>query len=136
MSAPTARPDKGPALVNNPTIADAQLLVQIMAAGTAAGTDHGFEMLFASSKPPTLAELRKEHQRSSEEYRQIMAFLSQYETIATFVKQGILSEGLVDDLFWVAGAWKVSAQICRDLREEAAEPRLFENFEWLVSRVQ
>ncbi|SRR6266567_3769063 len=134
MSAPTIRPDKGPALVTSPTIADAQLAVQIMAAGSAAGADQGFEMLFARTKPPTLAQLRNEHPRSGEEYRQVMAFLAQCETIATFVKQGVLNEGLVEDLFWVAGAWKVTAQICRDLREEASEPRLYENFEWLVGR--
>jgi hypothetical protein len=63
-----------------------------------------------------------------------MAFLAQYETIATFVKQGILNEGLVNDLFWVAGAWNVAAKICRDIRKETAEPRLYENFEWLVTR--
>lgn len=134
MSAPTVRPDKGPAVVTSPTIADAQLAVQIMAAGTAAGADQGFGMLFARSKPPTLAKLRKKHPQSSEEYRQVMAFLAQYETIATFVKQGILNETLVNDLFWAAGAWNVAAQICRDIREEAAEPRLYENFEWLATR--
>ena len=134
MSTPTIRTDKSPTVVTGPTIADAQLVVQILAAGTAAGANRGFETLFARSKPPTLAELREEHPRSSKTYRQVMAFLSQCETIATFVKQGILNEGLVNDLFWVAGAWNAAGQICRDLRKEAGEPRLYENFEWLVGR--
>ena len=63
-----------------------------------------------------------------------MAFLAECETIATFVKQGLLDEPLVHDLFWAAGAWTASTEICRGLREEAGEPRLYENFEWLAAR--
>jgi hypothetical protein len=126
--------DQRPAVVTGPTIADAQLLVQIMAAGVAAGADRGIELLQARSEPPTLAQLRDEHPRTGEEYRQVMALLGQCEMIGTFVKQGVLNGALVDDLIWVAGGWRITEQICRDLRAEAGEPRLYENFEWLASR--
>jgi hypothetical protein len=116
------------------TIADAQLIVQLLAVAVAGGADRGSEILFAYPTPPTLAQLRADHPRLGEEYQQVTGFLSQCETIGTFVKQGLLNEGLVNDLYWVSGAWKVSEQICRDMREESGEPRIFENFEWLASR--
>ena len=126
--------DTGPTLSTGATIADAQLIVQILANGSAEGANRGFEILRASSSPLTLAQLRDTHPRLGDEYRQVMAFLEECETIATFVKQGILNEALVQDLFWVAGGWAASAEICRGLRDEAGEPRLYENFEWLASR--
>jgi hypothetical protein len=135
MSTPTIRPDAAPTVVTTATIADAQLAVQIMAAGTAAGSDRGFELLYSYPSPPSLDQLRAEHPRLGEEYRQVMAFLGECEMIGTFVKQGLLNEALIQDLFWVAGGWTASAEICRGLREEAGEPRLYENFEWLALRV-
>jgi hypothetical protein len=134
MSTPTIRADAGPTIVPSATIADAQLLVQIMAAGSAAGADRGFQVLSAYPTPPTLSQLREDHARMSEGYREVMAFLGQSETIGTFVKQRVLDEPLVHDLFWVAGAWKVAALVCQGLRDEASEPRLYENFEWLAAR--
>ena len=135
MSTPSLHTEAGLSIVPGATIADAQLLVQIMAAATAAGADRGSGILFAHPTPPTLAQLREEHSRLSEEYGQVMAFMTECETVGTFVKQGVLNEALVQDLMWVTGAWKISEPICRGLREEAGEPRLYENFEWLASRV-
>jgi Domain of unknown function (DUF4760) len=133
MSAPGASTHDDKASVSSgATPADAQLAVQIMAAGIAAGADSGGEILFAYDSPPTLTQLREDHPRLSEQYRQVSAFLAQGETIATFVKHGVLNAALVDDLVWVAGAWKVAEQVCKGLREEAGEPRLYENFEWLA----
>jgi hypothetical protein len=134
MSTPTIRPDTAPTVVTGATIADAQLLVQIMTAGTAAGSDRGFEILYSYPSPPTLDQLRAEHPRLGEDYRQVMAFLSECETIGTFAKQGLINEPLIHDLFWVAGGWAACAEVCRGLRDEAGEPRLYENFEWLASR--
>jgi hypothetical protein len=117
-----------------PSIAEAQLLVQIMHMDAVSGANAGWLLLTEFETPPTLAQLRKRHQRSSAEYRQISAFLMSCETIGTFVKQGILGEGLVNDLFWVTGAWAKSEKICKGMRKEAGEPRIFENFEALAAR--
>lgn len=116
------------------TIEDAQLIVQILAAGSASGADRGSDVLFSYGEPVTLEKLRDEYPPLSKRYSYVMACLGQAEMIATFVKQGLLSETLVHDLFWVEGMWKVSEQVCRGLREETGEPRLYENFEWLASR--
>jgi hypothetical protein len=134
MSTPTIRTDTAPTIMVGATVADAQLVVQIMASGTVAGADRGFQILMSAPSPLTLDQLREAHPRLGDEYRQVMAFLGQAETIATFVKQGLLNEALINDLFWVAGGWRISAGVCQGLREESGEPRLYENFEWLARR--
>jgi hypothetical protein len=134
MSTPTVHTDAAPTLKSGATIADAQLVVQILANASASGADRGFELLMSAPSPLTLDQLREAHQRLGKEHRQVMAFLGECEIIATFVKQGLLDEALVHDLVWVAGAWRVSAGVCQGLREESGEPRLYENFEWLARR--
>lgn len=134
MSTPTIRTDTAPTIKNRATIADAQLVVQILASGTAAGANRGYEILRSAPSPLTLDQLREAHARLGDEYQQVMAFLGQAEMIATFVKQGLLDEALVQDLLWIAGGWSASAGVCQGMREESGEPRLFENFEWLAKR--
>ena len=118
-----------------PTTADAQLILQIMQVDAASGANQGWRLLMNFDTPPTLSQLRRRHPRETAEYGQINAFLASCETIGTFVKHGLLHRGLVDDTWWVAGAWRVSEKICKGLRKEAGEPRLFENFEALARSV-
>ncbi|MBV9291363.1 MAG: DUF4760 domain-containing protein [Frankiales bacterium] len=118
-----------------PTVNDAQLILQHQAVDAANGANAGFGILRQFESPPTMSQLRKKHPIGSDGWGQVMAFLGSNETTATFVRQGILNEALVHDLYWVAGAWASAEKICKALRREAGEPRLYENFEWLAKRV-
>jgi hypothetical protein len=117
-----------------PSMAEAQLIVQMATNDAITGANRGYDVLQRFDVPPTLGQLRKKHPAGSETYGQVMAFLGSCEMTATFVKQGLLSEELVNDLYWVAGAWRVAGKLCKALRKEAGEPRLYENFELLASR--
>lgn len=117
-----------------PTATDAQLILQLMQVSAATGADAGWQVLNTFETAPTRTQLERRYPRDSEEYRQITAFLAQNETMATFVRQGILSEALVNDVFWVKGAWAKVEKICKAARKETGEPRIMENFEWLASR--
>jgi hypothetical protein len=63
---------------------------------------------------------------------QVQAVLTFGETVGTFVKQGVLDEGLVKDLWWIEGMWERVGPAGRLLREQVGEPRLYENFERLA----
>lgn len=117
-----------------PTAADAQIILQLLQLNAASGANAGWDLLQAYETPPTLAQFRKKYPRGTTEQQQVSAFIGSCEAIGTFVKQGVLNEALVQDLFWVAGAWKRAEKICKGLRKEAGEPRLYENFEALASR--
>lgn len=118
-----------------PSTADAQLILQLMQVSATTGANDGWHILLHGFEtPPTRSQLLRKYPRESLEYRQIQAFLASCETMATFVRQGILNEALVHDVFWVAGAWRQSEKICKAMRKEAGEPRIMENFEWLATR--
>src|SRR3954451_16916233 len=114
-----------------PTMADAQLIVQLQLVGAQTGANQGMHVLRTFDSPPTLAQLRKKHAPETPEFRQVTAFLVCWETISTFVRQGILNEALVTDLYWVAGGWQLCAKLVKSARRETGEPKMYENFEWL-----
>lgn len=130
------RPTDDPRIVTTPpSTADAQLILQIMQVNAATGADQGWHLLHhAFETPPTRSQLLRKFPLESTEYRQIQAFLAGCETMSTFVRQGILNEALVHDVFWIAGAWQKSEKLCKAMRKEAGEPRIMENFEWLANR--
>ena len=136
-AAPTTftRPTDDPRIVTTPpSTADAQLILQLMQVNAVSGADEGWHLLNSFETPPTRSQLLRKYPRESAEYRRIQAFLAGCETMATFVRQGILSEALVHDVFWITGAWKRSEKICKAVRKEAGDPRIMENFEWLANR--
>src|SRR3954464_8942748 len=87
-----------------PTLADAQLIVQMATNDAVSGADRGFGVLNRFDAPPTLGQLRKKHPMDTDEYHEVMGFLGSCEMTSTFVKQGLLSLELVNELYWVAGA--------------------------------
>jgi hypothetical protein len=117
-----------------PSTADAQLILQLMQVDALSGANEGWHLLSQFETPPTRSQLLRKHPKDSTEYRQIAAFLMSCETLSTFVRQGILNEALVNDLFWVIGAWQKAEKLCRAMRKEAGEARIMENFEWLAGR--
>jgi hypothetical protein len=117
-----------------PTVEDAQLILQQQIVMAMNGANQGYDLLWAFETPPTLGQLRKRHPRESAEYQQVMAFLVACETTATFVRQGILNEALVSDLYDVAGAYRRIEKITKGIRKETGQPRIGENTEWLAKR--
>lgn len=117
-----------------PTLADAQLILQHQLVDAVSGAHAGYAALAGFEAPPTLGQLRKRHPAGSTEYGQVMAFLSSCETMATFVRQGLLSEALVLDLYAMSGAWRMAERAVKGMRREYGEPRLYEHFEWLAGR--
>lgn len=132
MTIPTQADDLR--IVGGPTAADAQLIVAMQHVDAISGAHEGWYLLRSFDTPPTLTQLRKRYPADSDEYRCVSMFLGSCETIGTFVKHGLLHEGLVHDLYWIDGAWRLSEKACKGLRKEAGEPRLYENFELLATR--
>jgi hypothetical protein len=117
-----------------PSTVDAQLVLQQAAVDATTGALNGRLLLQAFDAPPTLAQLRKRHPPGSVEYAQVNAFLMSCETTATFVRQGLLNEALVHDLYWFAGYWRAAEKVVKGLRREHNSPGIYENTEWLARR--
>ncbi len=55
------------------------------------------------------------------------------ETIGALVKHGVLNRDLVLDIFWADGVWALVGPSALRARASAGDPRLYENFEALVT---
>jgi hypothetical protein len=105
---------------------DAQLLMQILRWGSESGVDEAMRSLFSPDFDPEAAPMDDPN---------VAKVLGYGEAIATFVKHGLLDAELVCDLIWVEGLWARTSHHALEVRAEAHEPRLYENFEALVETV-
>lgn len=103
---------------------DAALVMQIVRWGTEMGLDEATHEIFADGFDPEVA---------SADHKAVRTMLMFGETIATLVKHKILDKDLVEDLWWVDGAWARVGPAAKKARERLGEPRLYENFEALAT---
>ncbi len=119
-------------ITTHATQQDAILITSIFNGPMGLRSMDGMALLSSYDSPPTYAAFIKDHPVGSEGYRSVHALLNTSETIATFVKQGLLDRGLVYDLLWVNGAWDRCKAIALHERERADEPEIYANFERLA----
>ena len=105
------------------TYEDASLIVQIMQWSAMVGLDDALMTIFDKDFDPEKATMSNPH------VRKVLTF---GETVGTFVKQGVLDSDIVNDLWALQLSWRKVRRAALLAREEAEEPRLFENFEALV----
>jgi hypothetical protein len=103
---------------------DALLVVQIVRWGTEMQLDDAVAELFADDFDPESASLDNPAVRKA---------LSFGETVGTLVKQGLLDQALVHDLWWVEGIWARVGPAAKQQREKFGEARLYENLEALAA---
>jgi hypothetical protein len=103
---------------------DAALLIQLLQFGAQIQLQDAMAHLFRPGFDPEQAQMSD---------KPVATVLGFGETLGTFVKQGVLDRGLVDDLFWIEGMWSKVGPAAKRVREEAGEPRLYENFEALLA---
>lgn len=102
---------------------DAQLMVQLLRLGNDMGLEDAMRTIFSPDFDPETEPI------DSPAVGKVLSF---GETVGTFVKQGVLDQGLVIDLLWIEGIWSKVSRHALAIRLEANEPRLYENFEALA----
>jgi len=103
---------------------DGVLLVQLAQWGAMSGIQDATGVVFA---PDFDAESAK---HSDDAVRKVLMW---GETLGTLTKNGLISRELILDWIWIQGLWTRVGAAARAAREEAGEPRLFENFEALAA---
>ena len=103
---------------------DAVLVVELAKLGAMNGLGEAVGKIFADDFDPDAAEL------SDPSVRIVLGW---NETVATLVKNDLLSRDLVYDWLWVAGTWDRVGPAAVRAREVAGVPVLYENFEALAA---
>ena len=109
-----------------PTREDATLMIQIAQWMASSGMNDQMPVLWADDFDPETADPHSEHVRLT---------LGTFETIGTLVKHDLLNRELVNDWLWIEGIWSRVGPAALRMREQAGEPRLYENFEALAKSV-
>ena len=103
---------------------DAALVVELAKLGAMNGLGEAVGKIFADGFDPDAAEL------SDPSVRIVLGW---NETVATLVKNDLLSRDLVYDWLWVAGTWDRVGSAALRAREAAGVAVLYENFEALAA---
>ena len=103
---------------------DAALVVELAKLGAMNGLGEAVGRIFADEFDPDTAEL------SDPSVRIVLGW---NETVATLVKNDLLSRDLVYDWLWVAGTWDRVGSAALRARESAGVAVLYENFEALAA---
>lgn len=114
------------------TQADAQLIVSLLNGPLGLRASDGMSLLFTYDQAPTYEQFVADHPIGSKGFQDVNAVLGMNETLGTFVKRGLLDRDLVHDLLWIAGAWSKCERLALYFREQAGEPKIYENFEALA----
>ena len=102
---------------------EGSLLVQLAQWSSIAGIDEAAAAIFDDDFVPDSADA------SDIAVRKVLMW---GETLGTLTKNGLLSQELVLDWQWVAGAWARVGKAALAQREKYGQPRLYENFEALA----
>ena len=112
---------------------DAQLLVQLarLAADMNLAEASGF--MWSEQFVEDFDEFKQKFPFGSEGAKHLGSIAGFYETVATLVKNGLISEQLIHDWLGSDLVWNRIDKILLGQREESGEPRLWENFEALAT---
>jgi len=117
-----------------PTQKDAELLLQVMALIRDAEGRRAHRWLLEEFDVKSYRRFRQKYPRGSLGSTYFDRVMSDWEILATLALNGLISDDLVFDMFFVKPFWDKAEPIVQGLRKEWKSPRLYENFEVLVQR--
>ena len=121
-------------VLSKPTKADAELFLRYFAIMR---SDEDFKKamrwFYEEFNVKSYRAFKKKYPMGSAGYRNFMTFVGYWEVLGTLVNNGLLSEDLVFDMFFVP--WKKAEPIVHGIRKDMKEPRFYENFEVLAKKL-
>lgn len=95
---------------------------------------HWFWRVFYPQKLKSRDDVRRVIPANSEGQRYFDRIAEFWESAGTLVKNGLLNEQLFFDRFLLKPYWEALGPVIIADRDDANEPRISENFEWLAMR--
>ena len=117
-----------------PTQKDAELLLQALELISDEESRRANRWFWEEFDIKSYRKFKKKYPSGSEGHRYFNRLMGNWETLATLVVNGLISEDLFFDMFLVKHRWEKAEPIVHGLRKEWKSPRLYENFEVLVQK--
>ncbi len=115
-----------------PTYQDATLMLQLAQWGAVSGLQEAQSWLWSDQFTPDYAEFSKQYPPGTEGSIKVSKVCNYFETLGTLWKHGLLNEELIFDWWAVSAVWERIKNIPLGWRQNAGNPRLYENFEALA----
>ena len=112
-----------------PTYQDASLMLQIAQWGAATGLPKANSFLWSDKFESDYKEFVKKYPSRTDEYSYASQICGWFETLGTLFKHDLFNRELLFDWLLVSGVWDRIKGFALGVREEAKEPKLYENFE-------
>jgi hypothetical protein len=119
--------------VAEPTKEDAQLLVQLARLGADMNLGDASGFLWSDDFVEDYEEFKQKFPSGSDGAKLLGSIAGFYETVATLVKNDLISAELIHDWLGSDLIWRRVEKILIGQRDESGEPRLWENFEALAA---
>lgn len=119
-----------------PTQKDAELLLQVLSLTNDEESRIARRWFWEEFDVKTYRKFKKKYPSGSQGSRYFTRLLGNWEMLSTLVVNGLISEDLVFDMFFVKPFWEKAEPIVQGQRKEWKSPRLYENFEVLAQRAE
>jgi len=124
--------------MTKPTREDADILLRLAELSALHNLAPAAAFIWSDDFPADFARFRQKFPRTkrSEEEGLLRRYLGYFETAGTLYRNGLLSGDLLFDWMAVTAAWDRVKGYALGVREEAEDPRLFENFEYTAEQAR
>ena len=112
-----------------PTFQDASIMLQLAQWGAASGLPKALSFLWSDSFVADYKAFVDKYPSGTEEYSHATQICGWFETLGTLFKHDLFNRELLFDWLLVSGVWERIGGFALGLRQQANEPRLYENFE-------
>ncbi len=112
-----------------PTHEDAALMIQIAQWASLSGLVEAQSWVWSEDSISDYAQFSAKHARGSEGRMNANKVCQFYETLGTLYKQDLFSGELLFDWLALDSTWNRVKAFALGVRQDAADPRLYENFE-------
>ena len=112
-----------------PTYQDASLMLQLAQWGAATGLPKANSFLWSDKFETDYKEFVRKYPVGTDEHSYASQICGWFETLGTLFKYDLFNSELLFDWLLVSGVWERIKGFALGVREEAKEPKLYENFE-------
>ena len=118
--------------MSKPTKDDANLMIQLMRQGAAEGLQDVMNWIWSDEFISDYDEFIAKYPRGYKEYGNATKVCGWFESTGTLYKQNLLNGELLFDWLTIKLPWSRLSSFAKGVRNEAGEPRLYENFEMMA----
>ncbi len=115
--------------MSGPTYQDATLMLQLAQWNATLGVQEASNWLWSDEFVPDYAGFKERYPHGSEGQLKAHKVCGFFETLGTLYKYGLFNRDLLFDWLAVSLVWKRVKSFVHGIRQDAGEPRLYENFE-------